>query len=208
MHAYEMAARMQLSIPELTDLSTESKKTLEMYGADPKKPSFANHCLLARRLVERGVRFVQLCDRGWDHHYSLPRSLKQKCEETDKPAAALLKDLKARGLLDDTIVMWAGEFGRTSYCEGPLTTEDYGRDHNSRCNTVWVAGGGFKQGFQIGETDEWGWDVARDPIHVHDLQATIMHALGMDHEKLTYRYMGRDFRLTDVGGRLVPALLA
>ena len=208
LHSYEMAARMQTSIPELMDLSGESKATLELYGAKPGKASYANNCLLARRLVERGVRFVQVCDRGWDHHYSIPRSLKRKCDETDRPTAALLKDLKRRGLLEDTLVLFAGEFGRTSYCEGPLTSTSYGRDHNNRVNSVWLAGGGVKKGHTYGQTDEWGWDVAEDPVHVHDLQATILHCLGMDHERLTYRYKGRDFRLTDVAGRVVPDLLA
>ncbi|MEZ5979471.1 MAG: DUF1501 domain-containing protein [Planctomycetota bacterium] len=206
--AYEMAAKMQLSVPELTDLSTESEETLERYGADPKKPSFANNVLLARRLLERGVRFVQLCDRGWDHHDTLPRKIKSKCEQTDKPVAALLDDLKQAGLLEDTIVVFAGEFGRTPYCEGRLTREAYGRDHNNRVGSLWLAGGGSRGGTTLGTTDDWGWDTVDFPVHVHDVQATMLHCLGIDHLKLTRRHQGRDFRLTDVGGRVVPEMLA
>jgi hypothetical protein len=206
--AYEMAARMQTSVPELTDLSKEPADVLEQYGAEPGKESFANNCLLARRLAERGVRFIQLMDGGWDHHYNIPVMLKQKMEAADKPIAALLRDLKERGLLEDTLVLFCGEFGRTSYCEGPLSFATYGRDHQQLCGGLLLIGGGFRGGFAYGETDEWGWDVVKDPVHVHDLQATVLHALGLDHLKLVTRYQGRDFRLTDVGGNVVQALLA
>ena len=205
--AYEMAGRMQTSVPELSDLSKETPETLEMYGADPKRQSYANNCLLARRLVERGVRFVQICDGGWDHHFNIPRRLPQKCEQVDKPTAALITDLKERGLLDDTIVLFTGEFGRTAYCEGPLSYRTYGRDHNALCASMLVAGGGFKRGFSYGKSDDYAWDVVEDPVHVHDLQATVLHALGLDHEKTTFRAQGRDFRLTDVHGRVVHDLL-
>ncbi len=208
MEAYEMAARMQTSVPELSDLSNESKETLKRYGAEPGKASFANNCLLARRLAERDVRFVQVCDGGWDHHGGLPRALPRKCKQIDKPVGALLTDLKERGLLDDTIVVMCGEFGRASICEGPLSSSNYGRDHNGRIGSVVIAGGGFKKGFTYGRTDDWGWDVAEDPVHVHDLHATILHQLGLDHEKLVTRHQGRDFRLTDVSGRVVREVLA
>ncbi len=206
--SYEMAARMQTSIPELSDLSKEPPETLALYGAEPGKDSFANNCLLAARLAERGVRFIQVCDGGWDHHFNIPTALKRKCGDVDKPAAALVQDLKNRGLLDDTIVLFTGEFGRTSYCEGPLSFSTYGRDHNALVNSVWIAGGGFKRGFTWGRTDDWGWDVAENPVHVHDLHATILHCLGVDHLKLVHRSQGRDFRLTDVAGNVVKALLA
>jgi hypothetical protein len=205
--AYEMAARMQTSVPELTDLSKEPADVLAQYGAEPGKESFANNCLLARRLAERGVRFIQLMDGGWDHHNAIPILLRQKMEQADKPIAALLRDLKDRGLLDDTIVIFCGEFGRTSYCEGPLSFANYGRDHQQLCGGFLVLGGGFRGGFAYGETDEWGWDVVKDPVHVHDLQATVLHALGLDHLRLVTRYQGRDFRLTDVAGTVVKALL-
>jgi hypothetical protein len=207
-HSYEMAARMQTSVPELTDLSKEPADVLEQYGASPGKESFANNCLLARRLAERGVRFIQLMDGGWDHHGAIPTLLKQKMAEADKPIAALLRDLKDRGMLEDTLVIFCGEFGRTSYCEGPLSFATYGRDHHQLCGGLLLIGGGFRGGFAYGETDEWGWDVVKDPVHVHDLQATVLHALGLDHLKLVTRYQGRDFRLTDVGGNVVKPLLA
>jgi hypothetical protein len=206
--AYEMAARMQTSVPELSDLSTEPADVLEQYGAEPGKQTFANNCLLARRLAERGVRFVQVMDSGWDHHYNIPVALKQKMEEADKPIAALLSDLKHRGMLEDTLVIFCGEFGRTSYCEGPMSFASYGRDHQQLCGGLLLVGGGFRPGCTYGETDEWGWDVIKDPVHVHDLQATVLHALGLDHLKLVTRYQGRDFRLTDVGGRVITELLA
>jgi len=206
--SYEMAAKMQLSVPDLTDIEKEGEETLTRYGADPKKPSFANNCLLARRLLERGVRFVQLCDRGWDHHDTLPKKLRAKMEITDKPIAALMDDLKARGLFEDTLIVFAGEFGRTPYCEGELTREAYGRDHNNRLGSMWMAGGGIARGRSLGTTDEWGWDTVDFPVHVHDIQATMLHTLGIDHLKLTHRAQGRDFRLTDVAGRVVPEMLA
>ena len=207
-HAYEMAARMQTSVPELTDLSKEPADVLEQYGAEPGKESFANHCLVARRLAERGVRFIQIMDSGWDHHNNIPVFLKQKMEEVDKPIAALLGDLKQSGMLEDTLVIFCGEFGRTSYCEGPLSFASYGRDHQQLCGGLMLIGGGFRGGFAYGETDEWGWDVVKDPVHVHDLQATVLHALGLDHLRLVTRYQGRDFRLTDVAGNVLKPLLA
>jgi hypothetical protein len=206
--SYEMAARMQVSVPELSDLSKEPADILEQYGALPGKESFANNCLLARRLVERGVRFVQLMDGGWDHHYDIPRSLKGKMAMADKPIAALLRDLKERGLLEDTLVLFCGEFGRTSYCEGPMSFESYGRDHQQLSGGFLMFGGGVRGGTSYGETDEWGWDVVKDPVHVHDLQATVLHMLGLEHRQLVTRYQGRDFRLTDVGGNVIQPLLA
>lgn len=206
--AFETAARMQTSVPELADLSQESPETLAEYGAEPGEASFAANCVLARRLLERGVRFVQLCDAGWDHHYGIPRVLPKKCEQVDKPTAALIRDLRRRGLLDDTIVVFAGEFGRTPYCEGPLAFDSYGRDHNALASSVLVAGGGFRAGHAHGRTDDWGWSAVEDVVHVHDLHATILHQLGIDHTRLTVRAQGRDFRLTDVGGKMVAGLLA
>lgn len=204
---YEMAARMQTSVPELTDLSKEPADVLEQYGAEPGKQTFANNCLLARRLAERGVRFIQLMDGGWDHHYNIPVMLKKKMEEADKPIAALLRDLKSRDMLEDTLVIFCGEFGRTSYCEGPMSYASYGRDHQQLCGGLLLIGGGFRGGFTYGATDEWGWDVVKDPVHVHDLQATVLYALGLDHRKLVTRYQGRDFRLTDVAGNVIKPLL-
>ncbi len=206
---YEMAYRMQSSVPELTDLAAESDETFELYGEDSRKPgTFAANCLLARRLAERGVRFIQLYHRGWDQHATLPKGIRGQCEDTDQACAALVTDLERRGLLDDTLVVWGGEFGRTAYCQGRLTPEDYGRDHHPRCFTMWFAGGGMKPGFTLGETDEFSYNVIADPVHVHDLQATILSQLGVDHTKLTYRFQGRDFRLTDVHGKLVNQILA
>jgi hypothetical protein len=205
---YEMAFRMQSSVPELTDLSKESESLVDSYGPDARKPgTFAYNCLLARRLAERGVRFIQLYHRDWDHHGGLPKGLPKVCRETDQPAAALIADLEHRGMLDDTLVVWGGEFGRTVYCQGRLTKDDYGRDHHPRCFTVWMAGGGIKPGVSLGATDDYGYNVTEDPVHVHDLQATILHCLGVDHTKLTYKFKGRHFRLTDVSGHVVKQVL-
>jgi uncharacterized protein (DUF1501 family) len=204
---FEMAFRMQASVPELMDLSKESEATLDLYGPDARKPgTYAQHCLLARRLAERGVRFIQLYKRGWDQHNDLPRDLALQCQATDQPSAALVMDLKQRGLLDETLVIWAGEFGRTVYCQGKLTSTNYGRDHHPRCFSIWMAGGGVKGGLVYGETDDYSYNVVKDPVHVHDVQATILHCLGVDHKRLTYRFQGRDFRLTDVGEVVRPIL--
>jgi hypothetical protein len=205
----EMAYRMQMSVPELTDFSDEDEETLDLYGPDVRKPgSFAANCLLARRLAERGVRFIQLYMRGWDQHENLPKELPRQCEAVDRPQAALIRDLRRRGLLDDTLVLWAGEFGRTVYCQGKLTTTNYGRDHHPRCFTVWLAGGGVRPGIAYGRTDDFSYNIVENPLEVHDLHATMLHLLGFDHEKLTYRHQGRDYRLTDVFGRVVEDLLA
>ena len=201
---YEMAYRMQMSVPELTDLSGESDDTKAMYGPDVEKPgSFAANCLLARRLAERGVRFVQLYMRGWDAHGNLPSELKKQAKAVDQPQAALIKDLKQRGMLDDTLILWGGEFGRTVYCQGKLTRENYGRDHHPRAFTVWLAGGGIKPGITYGKTDDYCYNILEKPVSVHDLHATMLHQLGLDHEKLSYRVLGRDFRLTDVHGHVI-----
>lgn len=206
---YEMAFRMQTSVPELTDVSKESKETLDMYGPNVRKPgTHAANCLLARRLAERGVRFVQLYHMGWDQHFTLPKAIRGQCADTDQPTAALIKDLKQRGLFNDTLIVWGGEFGRTVYSQGELTADNYGRDHHPRCFTVWLAGGGIKGGVSLGETDDYSYNIIKDPIHVHDLNATIMHLLGVEHTKLTYRFQGRDFRLTDVHGEIVKQILA
>ena len=206
---YEMAYRMQTSVPELMDLSKESEKTFEMYGPDSRKPgTYAANCLLARRLVERNVRFVQLYHRGWDQHNDLPRDLALQSKGTDQPTAALITDLKQRGLLDDTLVVWGGEFGRTVYCQGKLTESNYGRDHHRRCFTMWTAGGGMKRGQVLGETDDYSYNIVSDPVHVHDLQATILRCLGVDHTRLTFKFQGRHFRLTDVHGEIVKKMLA
>jgi uncharacterized protein (DUF1501 family) len=206
---FEMAFRMQASVPELADLSKEPAHVFEAYGPESRKPgSYAANCLLARRLVERGVRFIQLYHRGWDQHGNLPRDIRSQCSDTDQPTAALLADLKQRGLLEDTLVIWGGEFGRTVYSQGVLTHDNYGRDHHPRCFTVWMAGAGVKPGFVYGETDEFSYNIVKDPVHVHDLNATAMHLLGIDHTRLTYRHQGRDFRLTDIHGELVKGILA
>jgi hypothetical protein len=204
---YEMAFRMQTSVPELTDLSREPDRVLDLYGPDVRRPgSFAANCLLARRLAERGVRFIQLYHRGWDNHGNLPSNLPKQCKDVDQPQAALVTDLKQRGLLDDTLVIWGGEFGRTVYGQGGLQS-DYGRDHHGRCFSMWLAGGGIKPGLVYGETDDYGYNVVRDPVHIHDLHATLLHCLGIDHERLTFRFQGRDFRLTDVHGEVVQGIL-
>jgi hypothetical protein len=205
----EMAYRMQTSVPEVTDLSGESKETLEMYGESVNQPgSFAANCLLARRLVEKGVRFVNLFHQGWDNHGGLPGGIRRQCKQTDKPAAALLKDLKRRGLLEDTLVVWGGEFGRTAYCQGKMTKDSYGRDHHPRCFSMWMAGGGVRGGHAHGATDDFGYNIAADGVHVHDLHATMLHLMGVNHERLTFKFQGRYYRLTDVHGHVVKPILA
>jgi len=206
---YEMAYRMQTSVPDLMDLSKESDATFEMYGPDSRKAgTYAANCLLARRLAERGVRFIQLYHRGWDQHNDLPRDLALQCNGTDQPTAALIRDLKQRGLLDDTLVIWGGEFGRTVYCQGKLTEANYGRDHHPRCFAMWLAGGGIKRGITLGETDDYSYNVVSDPVHIYDLQATILQCLGIDHKRLTFKFQGRHFRLTDIAGEVVTKVLA
>jgi uncharacterized protein (DUF1501 family) len=205
---YEMAFRMQTSVPELTDISGEPEHVMELYGNDVRKPgTFAANCLLARRMAERGVRFIQIYQRDWDHHFELPRDLPLQCGDVDQGCAALILDLEQRGLLDDTLVVWGGEFGRTAYCQGTLSATNYGRDHHPRCFTMWLAGGGIRGGTSWGETDEFSYNIVKDPVHVHDLNATILHCLGIDHERLTFRHQGRDYRLTDVSGEVVTGLL-
>ncbi|QOI99615.1 MAG: DUF1501 domain-containing protein [Phycisphaeraceae bacterium] len=205
----EMAFRMQMSVPELTDFSDEDQETLDLYGPNVRTPgSFAANCLLARRLAERGVRFIQLYMRGWDQHNDLPRELRLQCNAVDQPQAALIQDLKRRGLLDDTLVLWAGEFGRTVYSQGQLTETTYGRDHHPRCFTVFLSGGGIKPGITHGATDDFGYNIVKDPVDVHDLHATMLHLLGLDHQRLTFRHQGRDYRLTDVFGNVVKPILA
>ena len=206
---YEMAYKMQSSVPELTDLSKESEHTFELYGPDARKPgTFAANCLLARRMAERGVRFIQLFHRGWDHHTELPKQIRGQARDIDQASAGLIQDLKERGLLKDTLVVWGGEFGRTVYCQGKLTADNYGRDHHPRCFTTWMAGGGVKPAVTLGETDDYCYNIVKDPVHVHDLHATILHTLGIDHTRLTYKFQGRAFRLTDVAGRVVKEILA
>jgi hypothetical protein len=205
---YEMAFRMQASVPELMDLSKEPALTFERYGPDAKIPgTFASNCLLARRLAERDVRFIQLYHRDWDHHGGLPGGIRSQCKQTDQPSAALVQDLKERGLLEDTLVIWGGEFGRTVYSQGDLTKDNYGRDHHGRCYSLWMAGGGVKAGLVYGETDDFGYNIVKDPVEVHDWHATLLRQLGIDHKKLTYRFQGRDFRLTDIAGNVVEGLL-
>jgi uncharacterized protein (DUF1501 family) len=204
---YEMAFKMQSSVPEAADLSNESRSTLDSYGPDVERPgTFAANCLLARRLAERGVGFIQLYHQDWDHHGGLPDMLPAICKEIDQPAAALIQDLKQRGMLDDTLVVWGGEFGRTNYCQGKIQP-NFGRDHHPRCFTMWMAGGGIKAGSVYGETCELGYNIAENGVHIHDLQATMMHLLGIDHERLTYKFQGRRYRLTDVHGQVVPGLI-
>ena len=207
---YEMAYKMQASVPELIDFSQESPETLESYGPDVKRQgSFAYNCLMARRLVERGVRFVQCFHAGWDHHNNLSTQFQIQCRDTDQPSAALVQDLKQRGLLEDTLVIWGGEFGRTPFIQGDIKdTRRWGRDHHPYAFTIWMAGAGVKPGFSYGESDEFAFNVAKDPVHVHDFQATVLHLLGIDHERLTFRFQGRQFRLTDVHGKVVTPLLA
>src|SRR5690606_21185554 len=207
---YEMAYRMQASVPELADISDEPEHVLEMYGPQVRQPgTYARNCLLARRLSERGVRFIQLMHSGWDQHLNLPTQLEEQCRDTDQPSAALVKDLKQRGLLDDTIVVWGGEFGRTVFCQGDMDNKKiHGRDHHPRCFTVWIAGGGFKPGMSYGQTDDFSYNVTENPVSFFDLNATVLHQLGIDHERHTFRFQGRDFRLTDVHGEVVHDLLA
>jgi hypothetical protein len=205
----EMAYRMQTSVPELADLSGEDEETLAMYGPEVRKPgTFASNCLQARRLAERGVRFIQLYMRGWDQHGNLPSELRAQCAAVDQPQAALVRDLKRRGMLDETLVIWAGEFGRTVYSQGELSTTNYGRDHHPRCFTIWLAGGGIRPGISYGKTDDFSYNITENPVSVHDLHATMLHLLGIDHERLTYRHQGRDFRLTDVFGETIKGILA
>ena len=206
---YEMAYRMQASVPELTDLSDEPEAVFERYGPDSKTPgTFAANCLLARRLAERDVRFIELFHRGWDMHTQLPTRIQTVAKDVDQPQAALIQDLRERGMLDDTLVVWGGEFGRTVFCQGRLTEETYGRDHHPRAFTIWMAGGGVKAGTTYGETDDFAFNIVKDPVHVHDLHATMLHLLGIDHTRLTYPYQGRNFRLTDVHGEVVSGILA
>ncbi|MDP4624485.1 MAG: DUF1501 domain-containing protein [Akkermansiaceae bacterium] len=206
---YEMAYRMQSSVPDVTDFSDESESTLKLYGDDVRTPgTYAYNCLMARRLAEKGVRHIQLFHRDWDAHAGLPKAIQGQCKLTDQPSAALVKDLKMRGLLEDTLVIWGGEFGRTNYCQGKMTKDDFGRDHHPRCFTQWMAGGGVKPGYTHGSTDEYGYSIEKDPVHVHDFHATLQHLLGVDHEKLTFKYQGRHFRLTDVHGKVVKQILA
>jgi hypothetical protein len=206
---YELAYRMQTSVPDLLDFSDEPQHTFDLYGPESRKRgTFAANCLLARRLVESGVRFIQLYHRGWDHHNDLPQQIEGQCYDIDQASTALILDLKQRGLLDDTLVVWGGEFGRTVYCQGKLTVDNYGRDHHPRCFTVWLAGGGIRGGMSYGATDEFSYNVAENPVEAFDLNATILHCLGIDHTQLTYRYQGREHRLTDVAGRVVQPILA
>lgn len=208
-HQYEMAYRMQTTVPEVLDLSKEPDSIIKLYGPDCLVPgTYAANCLLARKLSENGVRFVQLYHQGWDQHGDLPYEISQQAKDTDQSSAALVTDLKQRGLLDETLVIWGGEFGRTNYSQGKLTPENYGRDHHPRCFSIWMAGGGVKPGLVYGETDELGYNVVQDPVHIHDFQATVLHLMGLDHEKLIYKHLGRRFRLTDVSGKVIPRLFA
>lgn len=206
---HELAFRMQSSIPEVTDFASEPQHVLDLYGPSVMdKGSYAANCLLARRLAQRGVKFIQLFHQDWDHHGGLPGGIRGLCQETDQPSAALLQDLKQHGMLDDTLVVWGGEFGRTNYCQGKLTGNDYGRDHHPRCFSIWMAGGGIRGGTTYGETDEYGYNIVENPMHIHDLHATMLHLLGIEHTRLTYKYQGRYFRLTDVHGRLIRDIIA
>ncbi|WP_282160930.1 DUF1501 domain-containing protein [Ulvibacterium marinum] len=206
---YEMAYKMQTSVPEVTDLSSEPDEIFELYGEDARKPgTYAANCLLARRMAERDVKFVQLYHMGWDQHTDLPRNITLQCKDTDRASAALVIDLKRRGLLDDTLVIWGGEFGRTNFSQGTLTDTNYGRDHHPRCFTIWMAGGGIKPGITYGETDDFSYNITRNPVHVHDFQATLLHQMGIDHERLTFKHQGRRYRLTDVHGHVVKDILA
>jgi len=206
---YEMAFRMQTAVPEITDMSKEPESIIKLYGPECLVPgTYAANCLLARKLSENGVRFVQLYHQGWDSHGNLPNELAGQCKDTDQASAALITDLKQRGLLDETLVIWGGEFGRTNYCQGELSKDNYGRDHHPRCFTVWMAGGGVKPGIVYGETDEFGYNIAKDPVHVHDFQATVLNLMGLNHEQLVYKHLGRRYRLTDVSGHVVKNIIA
>ena len=206
---YEMAFRMQSSVPDLLRVADEPAHVIEKYGPDVKRPgSYAANCLLARRLAERDVRFIQLFHMGWDHHGGLPNAIKLQCRDTDQPTKALIEDLKERGLFDDTLIVWGGEFGRTVYSQGALSADNYGRDHHPRCFTTLITGAGVRGGHVVGQTDEYGYNITQDPVHVHDLNATILHLLGIDHTRLTYRFQGRDYRLTDIHGNLVQSILS
>jgi len=207
---YEMAYRMQASVPELTDLSKEPASVLNAYGVrdGATDGGFARNCLLARRMIERGVRFVQLMHRGWDQHGDLPKQIRGQCRDVDQPSAALVEDLRQRGLLDDTLVIWGGEFGRSVYSQGSLTADNYGRDHHGRCFTLWMAGGGVRPGMSYGLTDDYCYNIVENPVHIHDFNATVLHLLGIDHTRLTFKFQGRHFRLTDVHGNIVRPILA
>jgi hypothetical protein len=206
---YEMAYRMQTAVPEIMDLSSEPDNVIKMYGPDCLMPgTYAANCLMARKLSESGVRFVQLYHQGWDQHGNLPYEIAKQAKDVDQASAALVSDLKQRGLLDETLVIWGGEFGRTNFSQGTLTPDNYGRDHHPRCFSIWMAGGGIKPGMVYGETDELGYNVIKDPVHVHDFQATVLNQLGLDHEKLVYKHLGRRFRLTDVSGKVVKDIIS
>ncbi|MEM7659292.1 MAG: DUF1501 domain-containing protein, partial [Bacteroidota bacterium] len=206
---YEMAYRMQSSVPEISDISGEPEYIYDLYGEDSREPgTFAANCLLARRLAEKGVKFIQLYHRGWDHHNSLPKRLPELCKQTDQASAALIIDLKQRGMLDDTLVIWGGEFGRTNYSQGTLTRTNYGRDHHPKCFSIWMAGAGVKKGMSYGKTDDFSYNIVENPVHIHDFQATLMHLLGIDHERFTYKFQGRRYRLTDVHGEVVHDILS
>ena len=209
MSQYEMAFRMQTSVPEVMDLSDEPEYIFDLYGKDSKTPgTFAANCLMARKLAEKDVKFIQLYHQGWDMHATLPKSIRNKSREVDQATAGLIKDLKQRGLLEDTLVIWGGEFGRTNYSQGLLKPDNYGRDHHPRCFTIFMAGAGIKKGITLGATDEFGYNITERPVHVHDFQATLMHLLGIDHEKLTFKFQGRRYRLTDVSGNVVNEILS
>jgi hypothetical protein len=206
---YEMAYRMQTAVPEIMDTSKESEDIIKLYGPDCLVPgTYAANCLLARKLSENGVRFVQLYHQGWDQHGNLPNEMRGQAQDVDQPSAALITDLKQRGLLDETLVIWGGEFGRTNYCQGKMLVDNYGRDHHPRCFSIWMAGGGIKPGIVHGETDEFGYNIIKDPVHVHDFQATVLNLMGLDHEKLVYKYQGRRYRLTDLYGNVVNKIIA
>jgi uncharacterized protein (DUF1501 family) len=206
---YEMAYRMQTAVPEIMDISKEPDDIIKLYGTDAMTPgTFAANCLLARKLSENGVRFVQLYHQGWDHHGNLPSEIASQAKDVDQASAALITDLKQRGLLDETLVIWGGEFGRTNYSQGSWTAENYGRDHHPRCFSIWMAGGGIKPGITYGETDDLGYNIVKDPVHIHDFQATVLNQLGLDHEKLIFKHLGRRYRLTDVSGKVIRDILA